>query len=109
MRGSTLLESIVAMVVLGICISIAVQTYANILKSENGRLRLKAGLFLEQVASSSKKERSFLDEEIRTESFLVRKTVAVYPPAPGLVLLKLVATDPDNRKLAERNELIPAE
>lgn len=106
LRGSILLESIISMIIVMTCFGVGITIYANVLSTDNNRLRLRAQLVLEETAITTKNEKRFLSETFEAEPLKIIKIVSPYAPAPGVQLLHLEAYDSEGKKLAERNELI---
>lgn len=106
-KASTLLESLVAMVLIMICFGIAMMIYVNVMSSDNNRQKLSAQLLLNQVALEGKQEKKYLDEKIEAGNMTIQKTVAPYKEADNLSLLTLTAFDKNGKMIAQHKELIP--
>lgn len=106
LRASTLIETIVAMVLLLLCFVISMMIYENVLDSENNRLKLSALLLMNNEAILTKKEKNYLDEEITFNDMKFKKTIYKYQNSEKLYVLTLTAYDKNHHKIIERNELI---
>ena len=106
LKAATLMESLVAMVVVLVCCGIASMIYVNVITSGNEREKLKAHLLLNEAAIKAKNENLFLDEEIRGETITIRKSIAPYKELPDISLLTLTAVDADGHVIETRKELI---
>lgn len=106
LKAATLMESLVAMVVVLVCCGIAAMIYVNVMNSGNEREKLKAHLLLNETAIKTKSERLFLDEEIKGEFITIRKTVEPYKEQADLSLLVLTALDEAGNIIETRKEII---
>ena len=105
-KGSTLIEVLVAMIIVMVSFGIAMAIFMNISSSGNHAQQLKAQLLLNKAAIRTKAENSFIDEISEGESIIINKTVTSYNGIPGLNLLLLQAFDINGKKIAERKELV---
>lgn len=106
LKASTLMESLVAMIVIMICFVIASMIYTNIINSTNNKLKLDASLLLKEIGIKAKEENNYLDEKFETENLVVQKSVTSYKNSGNLSLLTLIAFDKNGKKIAEQKELI---
>ena len=102
----TLVQSLVAMVIVMFTMGLFTTIYVNIMKSSDHHRKIQASLLLDKMAMETKKGKVFLDAEIKTEAFIVEKKITPYGGATNLSVLSLKAIDKNQRFLAERNELI---
>lgn len=105
LKASTLLESLISMVLIMICFTIATAVYLNIIRGNQTGKKLKVHLLMEKMAFETKQNNTYLDETQNYENMVIRKMIKPYPSASGLYLLSLKAFE--NEKLFdEYNELI---
>lgn len=109
LKASTLMESMVAMVVVMLCFGIASMIYVNVMNSKNKRIELHAHLLLNNIAIQTKKLDLFIDEEIREGEIIITKKVETYKEISGLSWLKLTALDANGKIIATHNALICTE
>lgn len=109
LKASTLLESIIAMVIVLVCFTIATMIFVNITNSDKQRLKLKALTVLNREAIETKKSNLLLDEEKIIHPFTVKKVVERFPETDNLYKLLLIAKDSTGKTIAVRNELITSE
>ena len=109
LKGSTLVESLVAMVILVITTGITAMIYVNILESQRGPLKLQANNLLENIAGESKASNNFIDEEIKSGDIRIIKTAKKYSDKKSLLLLELIAFDLNGKLITKRKELILAQ
>ncbi len=105
-KGSTLLETLIAIVLILVCFSIATMVLVNIMQSDNGRQKLHAQLELEALYIKSLEEKDFISATIGYDDFKVEKNFEPYHDSPFLYLAKFTATSPAGQPLAEMKRLI---
>ena len=106
LKAATLLESLVAMVVVMVCFGITSMIYNNVLRSDSKRIKLKAHLLLNDISIKTKKEKIFLDEDIQRDGILIRKRIKNYKEISGLSELDLTAFYNESKPVQTRRELI---
>jgi hypothetical protein len=106
LKAATLVESLAAMAVVLVSCGIATMIFVNVMRSGNERKKLRAHLMLNEAAIKTKRERLFLDEEIRGEMIIIHKSVASYNDQPDLVQLLLTAVDSEGKIIESRKEII---
>lgn len=105
-RATTLIEAIIAMLIIVIAYGIGLMIFMNVSKSASSGLKLKATLQLESVLSQTKKDAKYLDEEIETDNLKIEKTVTKYEGNKSLNVLHIRVLSKDNKLLAEHREII---
>lgn len=108
LKAGTLIESLIAMVIILICMGIATIIYANVLNSDKHRQELKAMLILNEELAETKKERTFLNQEKEMGEWRLKKSVQFYEQTENVFKLSLSVVDIAGEKIAELNELILA-
>ena len=106
LKASTLVEALVAMVIVMLAVGMFTTIYVNVMKSSDHNRKVLASVLLDKIAMETKQKKVFLDEQIKTEEFIVDKKIVPYEGAAGLSVLSLKASDKNEKLLAERNELI---
>lgn len=109
LKASSLVEVIIAMVVITLVFGLTLVIYLNVVRSSSLFPKLKASSLLDQVALQTKTEKRFFEETLETGGYHIHKQVSIYRGNERLLLIRLQATDPEGTVLAERNELIPAD
>lgn len=106
LQGATLLESIVAMVLLMVCLGIATLVYVNVVGSGNSRQKFHAYVLIHQVAAQARIQRNYLDEEQEMAGITVTKKISKYAGMEKTYTMKITATDLNGEVLAEQKEII---
>jgi hypothetical protein len=105
LKAATLVESLVAMTVIMLSISISVLIFTNILNTGNHYRKLEADLTLKEASFRIKAEKLFIDGTESSRSFRIKKEFRRQAESADLVLMHLTASDSLNRVVAERTEL----
>ena len=73
LKGTTLLEALIAMVMLLICILVSAGVINNLLQSSSSGDKLKAELLLNKWMNETIEQSNFMDEESGTNDFRLTK------------------------------------
>ena len=105
-KAATLIESLIAMIIIVVCLGAGTMIYLNVLQSDKQRLKLKAILMLNKEADKIKKDKSFIDGEQQVGDYVVKKTIKKFSETENLYSLILVALNKEGKVIGMRNELI---
>jgi Tfp pilus assembly protein PilV len=106
LKGSALVEIMIAMVIILCCSTMATLIYMNILQSQNTSEKLRAFYILQKTAAASEQKADFLDAELSEGGFIIRKTCRPYNGRKNLIELKLNATNERGKVVSELNKVI---
>ena len=106
LKASTLIETIIAMVIILIVFGIIMNFYSGQIKSFNNSSKIKAYYILNKVSSNDLNKKSFSDEEFRIESFLIRRTIISYNNKESLYLLNYECLDTNQNILLQRKKVV---
>lgn len=109
LKASTLVESLIAMVILIVCLGIGTMVFTNILNSDKERKELHASLLANEFALKVKAQQNFLDDEEEIGEWTLKKTVEKYKDADNLYQLSIAVIDGDHKIVLVRRELIIVE
>lgn len=109
LKASTLVESLIAMVILVVCLGIGTMVFTNVLNSDRDRKELHATLLANEEALKIKSEKNFLDAEEKAGDWTLKKTVQKYQETENLFLLSIAVLDKDRKIIVVRRELIIVE
>ena len=104
--SSTLVEAIVAMLIVTIAFSMALVLMLNISKNSNNSLKTKAYILANDIMVKTKSEKLYFDQDFDYGNIIIKKTVTEYENSEELFQLKVSAFDSRNHKLFEQNELL---
>jgi hypothetical protein len=105
-KGSTLLESLIAMTLITIVFLLSSQLFVNVIGSGFSLAKFNAELVLDDIAIESRQSKSHFDEAFERSDLKILKRVLKYKDSERLLYINLQAFDQENTKLAERRELI---
>ncbi|HWY38551.1 MAG TPA: hypothetical protein VNY73_08330 [Bacteroidia bacterium] len=106
LNGNTLIETIVAMVVIIFCTTMATVIYLNVLASQNSAQKLRAFYLSKDAVQQSLVKKDFLDASTGVEGMKIEKTCKPYKGSTDLVCLKIVVTSEEGKKLWEQTEIV---
>ncbi len=78
LRASTIIEVLVAMILLSIAVGIGSLSFNTTLSGNNIPLKVKATLTLQEVAATTITTKRYLDETLSIPPILIKKTVVPY-------------------------------
>jgi Tfp pilus assembly protein PilV len=105
LRGSTIIETLTAMVLTVTVFSIASGIYINIMNSDKNMNSLKADELM-KLTYQEFKLGIFSEERINSSEVSIEKTVKSYKGIEGILWVKLEVFDRDGKKIGFRNDLI---
>lgn len=103
-RASTLLEVIIAMVIILVVFTLAIGIYNNVLSSSPSVKKEQIKALTDKVIAQSIKEGKWEEEEITIEGITIKKVVVPYETYKDLVVI--TATAFDNEKEAGQSRQI---
>jgi hypothetical protein len=106
LKGYVLLESMFSMIIVMMCFGFSVMIYNTVVAGSKNKLKVLAGIEMQNEAIRSKKENRLLDETIQCQEFLIEKRIIPYARSESLFQLHYTAITPNGAKLAEYNEII---
>ena len=106
LKGSTLIEIMIALVITLFCTTLATLIYLNILNSQNTAEKLRAFYVLQKMATTIEIKSEFLDAETNEDTFVIKKTCKPYANNPSLIELKLTARNESGRLICSLNKII---
>ena len=106
LKGSTLVETLVAMVLIVTAISISVMIYVSVITSDKQRKLVVAKLLIEQEVGIVKNKQLFVDESFVVNGISIRKQFTEYENSPQLQLFQIVAVDTSGTQLVKHQEII---
>lgn len=103
-RASTLLEVIIAMVIILVVFTLAIGVYNNVLRRSPSVKKEQIKALTEQVITQSIKEHKWEDEESIVEDITIKKVVLPYETYTDLVMI--IATAFENGEEAGQSRMI---
>ena len=109
LKAATLMESLIAMIIIVVCLGVGTMIYSNVLNSDKQRLKFKAILMLNEEAEQIKSHKNFIDGEKQEGEYKIRRSITKKSQTENLYILALVVLNEEGKVLGTRNELIFAE
>jgi Tfp pilus assembly protein PilV len=106
LKASTLMESLIAMVILVLCLGIATMIYSTVLTSDRERKQLTASMIANEEVIRVKAEKDFLDSEYEVNGYIIKKEVEKYEQTENLYLLSIVVLNAERKTIYTRKELL---
>ncbi|MGZ3862803.1 MAG: hypothetical protein ACXVPN_10365 [Bacteroidia bacterium] len=106
LKGTTIIEVLVAMASLLICTTMATSIYLNILRNESIAEKTNAYLKLKDLCTTIEKEKNFLDKEWEENGFSYSKTCKPYKDNNSIIVLKLEVKNQSQKKIGEFKKII---
>lgn len=106
-KGSTLIETLVAMIIVMLAFGLGLMIYLNVIQSSGTQQKIQAQLEMNRISLESNVQNLFTDEEYSTGSMKIVKTI--HPSGAGsdqLKLMRMEAFNGSGKKIAEREELV---
>lgn len=107
--SSTLVEVIVAMVVLAIAFSVGIMIYFNILTGSGSYRSFETSLILKQIATETINDKSYIDETIEISDLTIQKSIKAYNGSKKIMVLELHAIDQNQKEHGIQKQLILTE
>lgn len=96
-KASTLLEVIVAMVIILVIFTLAMGIYNNVLSATSYVKHQQANALMEQLVRQSITQQNWKDEETTLDSISLKKTVNPYEQYTDLVIITVTAYQQDKQ------------
>jgi Tfp pilus assembly protein PilV len=105
-QASTILEVVIAMVLIIVVFGIAMMIYTNVLSSSLSVKKIKAQAVLQQTLIKTEQLKGITSQSITVDDFRVEQEVKPYNGSKLLNDIHLTAYDANQRKIAELEKVI---
>jgi competence protein ComGF len=105
-KASTLIETIVAMVIIMICSGIGLSLFSNISQNVNDELRIEAAIRVNSMAVETKLNKEFTETTLESDNLRLERSFQVYPGKKQIEVLVIDAYSLTGRKVCGYRELI---
>ncbi len=106
LEGSSLLEVIIATVVMMIVMGIGTMIYSNVVNSSYTFQKKKADLLLNEKAIDTKINHKLFNEETEVDNFTIKREVSKYQNTDDIYIINLKAFNNEEKLISERKELL---
>ena len=105
LRASTLVEVLIAMVIIMAVFVTGIAIYTNVTQSGFSTSRLKAQQEMQKIINESISLKDWEAQELDADSILYKKTVSSYAGYPDLLLIEVKAVQ-NGRELGELRQIV---
>lgn len=106
LKASTIIESITAMVIIGIVFSIGMMVFGSMLNLNPGPQKIRAKLAIDEILQQTKLQQIFVDEVIEGKGFTISKSVKLYQGYEQIYEISLKAYDLKEKEFLSVRELV---
>ncbi len=106
LKATTLIESMVAMILIVVSFGIGMMIYFNVLNGTRLQQKMQAELLLNTVLENTKKTSSFVEEAIELNGLIVTKETSPYRSYDNVRLLHLKAYDQKSNFIIDLKEVV---
>ena len=107
-KASTIIESIVAMVIITLVLGVALSVLSFVSGRNNPQIRFKAFAEAQRALNNCQNKAGLVDQEWNSEGLRIEKTVGQYREYPGIRLIEIKVYNNSGRLMIQRKELIQA-
>lgn len=106
-RASTLIEVLVAMVILLICFSIGMASIMQLNNKQNPTVTMKATFILQQYINTTIEKKAYTDEEIENNGFIIRRKINTIGNRQDILCVYFDVYAPGmNKVIIEQNKIV---
>lgn len=106
LKAATLIESIIAMVIIVLSLGITTMVYNNVIQSDKQREQLKGRMLINNELVYIKKNKKYVDDEKVYGDYLIKSKVKPYDQSDDLYRLSLSVENAKGLLITEYNELL---
>jgi prepilin-type N-terminal cleavage/methylation domain-containing protein len=105
-RGNTIIEVLIAMVIISVCISLAMVMFLNVQRGNLTFFKVKAVEAMEHYMKETLNKKTFFEESYKMEEFTIRKSIIDCEAYPDCKVIRLIVFDGDKNKLGELESIV---
>ncbi|HYF68574.1 MAG TPA: hypothetical protein VD884_10575 [Ohtaekwangia sp.] len=106
LKGSSLIEVTVALVIITLVFSLAMVIYLNVQRSGLYAFKLSCEMMLNEVYTNTVRSEDYQNKEVTYDEVFIYQEVKTYPGSGNLLLITLEAREPGGKMIAERKHLV---
>jgi type II secretory pathway pseudopilin PulG len=107
--GSTLMEVVIAMVIIILVFGIAMMIYTNVTRLSLSARKVRAAAILQGLLLQANNRKDNRDRSIRVEEFRIEQKVTRFQHEPGLSEIELTAFGENQEQVAQLQQIISNE
>ena len=105
-KGTTIIEAIIAFVIVLTSFGICMTVYTNSLSSKNSSVAFRALTKVKEISAKTKSQKNYLDEQTVFENIKYEKKITAYPNSQNLYNLSIKASTENDIILVQAQEII---
>jgi prepilin-type N-terminal cleavage/methylation domain-containing protein len=105
-KASTLIEVLVAMVIILVCAGLGITAFSNLHRDMNGNKQSQAEVYMAKIQNDTKIDSDFTDKDFEFAGLHFERSVLPYNKDKRIRLLRIEAFNNLDRKIGEIKELI---
>ena len=106
LKGSTLLEVVIAMVIIMLVFGIAMMIFANVTQSSLSLKKTRARALLNEIMLNAEKIKGNNTQSLAIDDFRIEQVVKNYNEDPNLTEIELTAYDENSATIASLHKVI---
>jgi type II secretory pathway component PulJ len=107
--GSTLMEVVIAMVIIILVFGIAMMIYTNVTRLSLSARKVRAAAILQDLLLQANNRQDNSDRSIRVDEFRIEQKITRFPNEPGLSEIELTAFGEHQEQVAQLQQIISNE
>lgn len=109
LKGATIIEVLVAMIIILTCSTLATVIYLNVLQSQNSAEKLKAFRMIKEIQRETEEKNNYINEQLSADGFTIEKECKPYKSDTRLIVITFTARNQDGKELMKQSKLIAGE
>jgi len=105
-KASTMVETIVAMVIIMISMGIGLALFSNLSRDVNDKLRIEAEIKVNSLAVETKLKKEYSDTEIESDNLRIERSIKEYKKTSRIKVLLIEAYSLSGKKICDYKELV---
>jgi len=106
LKGSTLIEILIALVILSVCSALSVLICLNIQKSTFPFIKLKGMEIAKTVLMKTIDGKEYVDKRIQEDGFIIHRNIEKLEAYPDCSVIHIVVFSSENKEVAEVEQVI---
>lgn len=106
LRGNTLVEAMVAVVIIIFCMTVAAGIYVKVVSNLNATEKMRAFYISKECIRRSVSGKKYLDEAISVQGFKVEKTCSPYKGSSGLIKIEVRVKNESDKIVWEEKQVL---
>lgn len=108
-KASSLIEVLVAMIIILICAGLGMTAISNLSRDMNGNVDMEGEVYLNKIVNDTKTDKDYTDKTFEFTGIRVERSILPCKKEKRLKILHIVVYNTVNRKVAEVKEIIKIE